>query len=59
MTRVLPELKTGIEQYELVPSSGGRFEVFLDDRPIYSKLDTGSFPDPGALIRSVREAMQR
>jgi selenoprotein W-related protein len=59
MTRVLPELKTGIEQYELVPSSGGRFEVFLDDRPIFSKLDTGSFPEAGALITSIREAMRR
>jgi selenoprotein W-related protein len=29
----------------LVPSDGGRFEVSLDGSLIYSKLETGRFPE--------------
>ncbi len=40
---------------ELVEGSGGVFEVTADGEPIYSKAETGRFPDPGeveALIRA-------
>lgn len=30
---------------ELIPSSGGAFEVTLDGKLVYSKLKTGRFPD--------------
>jgi len=29
----------------LRPGDGGRFEVFVNDTQIYSKLDTGEFPE--------------
>jgi len=40
----------------LVPSEGGRFELFVDDRPIYSKLETGRFPEARDVIRWIEEA---
>ena len=38
----------------LIPSSGGRFEITVNGRKIYSKLETGEFPDPDAILRQVR-----
>ncbi len=44
-----------IAQLDLVPASGGRFEVSLDGDLLYSKAGTGRHADPGeiaALLRS-------
>lgn len=46
--------ETGIEP-ELIRSSGGAFEVTLDGELIYSKLQTGSFPDQRQILRTVQE----
>ena len=32
-------------EVDLMPSSGGAFEVSLDGKLLYSKLKTGRFPD--------------
>jgi len=42
--RLLSVYKTKIEELTLQPSSGGRFEVSVDDKLIYSKAETRSFP---------------
>ncbi|MCA0148218.1 Rdx family protein [Rossellomorea vietnamensis] len=34
-----------MKELTLVPSSGGAFEITVDGKKIYSKLDTGVFPD--------------
>lgn len=39
---------------ELIKSSGGRFEVRHDDNLIYSKLETGRFPEHSAIIDALR-----
>jgi selenoprotein W-related protein len=44
-----------IERIDLVPSSGGAFEVTLDDEPIYSKKATGRHAEPGEIAGLVRE----
>ena len=36
--------KDKLEDVDLVPSSGGAFEVSVDGKLVYSKLKTGSFP---------------
>jgi selenoprotein W-related protein len=44
-----------IARLDLIPSSGGRFEVSLDDELLYSKASTHRHADPGeiaALFRS-------
>ncbi len=43
--KLITEFKDGIKKLTLVPSDGGRFEVSLDGTLIYSKLETGRFPE--------------
>ncbi|PLX76008.1 MAG: hypothetical protein C0614_10405 [Desulfuromonas sp.] len=38
---------------ELIKSSGGVFEVVVDGRLIYSKKETGEFPDEMKLIKGL------
>ncbi|RXI97885.1 SelT/SelW/SelH family protein [Anaerobacillus alkaliphilus] len=37
----------------LVPSSGGAFEVIINDQKVYSKLETGSFPDTDEILEKM------
>ena len=36
-------------------SDGGRFEISIDGELIYSKLDTGQFPDEGKIVAQVAQ----
>jgi selenoprotein W-related protein len=38
---------------ELIPVSGGAFEVYLNSELLYSKLETGVFPDTDEIIRQL------
>jgi selenoprotein W-related protein len=40
---------------ELVPSSGGRFEVTLDSERIFSKANLGRHAKPGEIAALLRE----
>jgi len=40
-----------------VPSDGGRFEVFVGNQQIYSKLDTGRFPEEREIIAAVHQQL--
>jgi selenoprotein W-related protein len=40
---------------QLIPSSGGRFEVTVDDHLVYSKAATGRHPEPGQVLRRIKE----
>ena len=42
--------RSDIGQLKLVPSSGGAFEITVGEDKIYSKLDTGVFPDVNQII---------
>jgi len=42
-----------IEKMELIPVSGGAFEVTVNGEKIYSKLETGIFPDTDELIKKI------
>ena len=46
MTDVLKEFEFKIENFALVPSDGGRFEVKVNGKLIYSKLETGRHVHP-------------
>jgi len=39
---------------KLVPSAGGAFEVSLNGKKIYSKLETGSFPEADAILKALK-----
>jgi len=39
-----------VQDVQLVPSSGGAFEVMVGEELVYSKLETGLFPSEGAVV---------
>jgi selT/selW/selH-like putative selenoprotein len=45
--------KQRIKSLELVPFSDGRFEVFRNDKKIYSKLEKGEFPNEDTIVKQV------
>ncbi len=46
-----------LEAVDIVPSSGGAFEVSLDGDLIYSKLKTGSFPETEDITGAIDKAL--
>jgi len=55
---VLKEFESQIESFKLVPSDGGRFEVMVDNKLIYSKLETGQHVFPGQVVGLVRKFIE-
>ncbi len=43
--KLITDLKAKIKRLILVPSDGGRFEVKIDGKEVFSKLKTGRFPE--------------
>jgi selenoprotein W-related protein len=54
---LLEEFEPEIEEITLVPSDGGRFEVSVDDRLIYSKLQTHRHAEPGEVTGILRKML--
>lgn len=54
MAEILREFEPDIELITLIPSDGGRFEVTLNGKLIYSKLQTGRHVNPGELVQLIR-----
>ncbi len=50
---LLSQFKQRIGGLTLVPSGGGCFEVSLNGELVYSKLQTGTFPDEAAVAETV------
>jgi selenoprotein W-related protein len=59
----MAELVQGFEQdlksVTLVPSDGGRFEVTVDGKLVYSKMETGRHAEPGEVMKLVRAHLGR
>jgi selenoprotein W-related protein len=51
--KILSQFKQRLEGLELQPSSGGCFELTVDDELLYSKLASGSFPDEQAIVDEI------
>ena len=43
--KILALLKTQVSALEIVPGSGGVFEVYQDGELVYSKKESGRFPE--------------
>ena len=43
--KILKKLKQDVKSLELIPASGGAFEVEVNDKLIFSKLKEGRFPE--------------
>lgn len=56
--QILTTHKRKIESLELVPSDGGRFELSLDGELVYSKLETGVFPNEREIVTLVGKRLK-
>jgi selT/selW/selH-like putative selenoprotein len=43
----------------LVPSDKGRFEVFVDEEQVHSKLETGAFPEARQIVKAIEARMKQ
>lgn len=53
---LLADFAPVIKSLTLIPSGGGRFEVEVDGRLIYSKKATGRHAEPGEIRRLFQQA---
>lgn len=51
--KIAHDYKNAFSRISLVPSSGGVFEVRVNGQDVYSKKQTGQFPDQDALVAEV------
>ena len=56
---LLKNFEPEIETLSLVPSDGGRFEVTVNDKLVYSKLQTGRHAEPGEVVGLVKKSMKK
>jgi selenoprotein W-related protein len=56
--KLLSKFKQKLAGLELVPSTGGCFEVSVDGQLIYSKLQTGQFPEEDAILAEVSKRLK-
>ena len=55
---LLKEFEHLIESLSLVPSDGGRFEVSVNGKLIYSKLEAKRHAEPGEVVGLVRKMVE-
>jgi len=54
----MKEFEPSIEAITMVPSDGGKFEVVVNDKLVYSKLQTGRHAEPGEVVNLVRKYLR-
>ena len=55
MAEMLTEYEPQVASFTLIPSDGGRFELQVNGRLLYSKLETGRHVEPGELSDLIRD----
>jgi len=55
MAELVKRYESKIDSIYLIPSDGGKFEVNVDDKLVYSKLQTGRHAESGEILRIVGE----
>lgn len=56
---MLLALKQKAAGLTLVPSRGGVFELVVDGELVYSKVQTGRFPDESEVLSAVRSRLAK
>ena len=56
--KLLSRFKQQIRELKLIPASGGCFELTVNGKLVYSKLETGKFPDEQAMIDTVGKRLK-
>jgi selenoprotein W-related protein len=51
---LLKEFEDKVEDIALIPSDGGKFEITVNKRLVYSKLKIGRHAQPGEIVELVR-----
>jgi selenoprotein W-related protein len=51
---LLKEFEYKVEGITLIPSDGGRFEITVNEKLIYSKLKSGRHAQPGEIVGLIR-----
>jgi selenoprotein W-related protein len=59
MAELLQLFEADLRSVTAVPSDGGRFEVTVDGRLLYSKLQTGRHAEPGEVVKLMRTHLRR
>lgn len=59
MNELLKNLEPEIESVTLIPSDGGKYEVSVNDRLVYSKLQTGRHAEPGEVLGLVQKLIKQ
>jgi selenoprotein W-related protein len=54
---LLKTIEYRIKSISLVPSDGGKFEVTVQDKLIYSKLSTGRHAEPGEVLGLIQKEL--
>ncbi len=57
MAELLSAYEFKISSIKLIPSDGGRFEVIVEDKLVYSKLATGRHVEQGELAKLVGDVL--
>jgi selenoprotein W-related protein len=55
---LLKALENRLQSIELVPSTGGRFEVTVNEGLVFSKAALGRHPEPGEVLTLVEQALR-
>lgn len=58
MAELLKEYEPEIEAIKVVPSDGGRFEIMVNQKLIYSKLQTHRHVEPGEISGLVKKILR-
>ena len=58
-SHLLTSLKQKIKGLTLIPAGGGCFELSVDGELVYSKLQTGQFPDERWALDAVRSRLPK
>ena len=56
---LLKNLEPEIESILLIPSEGGRYEISVNDKLVYSKLQTGRHADPGEVMGLIENLLKK
>jgi selenoprotein W-related protein len=56
--KLLNEYKQKLSDLKLIPAGGGCFELTVNGELIYSKLQTGAFPDERTMIEAVGKRLK-
>jgi selenoprotein W-related protein len=57
MAELINAYESKINSIKLIPADGGKFEVIVDDKLVYSKLATGRHVEQGELTTLVGKVL--